>query len=32
MEFTDKYLDMGDDDLDCLLMNIDLDDKEKKKK
>ena len=31
MEFTDKYLDMGDDDLDCLLMNIDLDDNDKKK-
>lgn len=27
MEFTDKYLNMGDDDLDCLLMNIDLSEK-----
>lgn len=30
MEFTDKYLDMGDDDLDCLLMNINLDEKKSK--
>lgn len=32
MNFVDKYLDMPDEDLDCLLMNIDLKESDSKKK